>query len=381
MEMVTTDLKEVFLQLVKLGIGNAATERLPLSIDWDKVEVLAEKQGMLGVAYDGVIRLTDSIDSSDFFPLTVKLRWMGKMMQGYAQRYVLYKKAVEDLGAWYNAHGYWMMMLKGLACGMDWPKPEHRPYGDIDIYLYGRQKEADDEMVASLRLQDHGFKIDNSHHHHTVFQWQGFTVENHYDFLNVHHHRSNKELEDLLKSLLFSDRSSSPRVEAVSVESVGGEEFKICFPPANFNALFLLRHAMSHFASTGMNLRQLLDWAFFVEKHGKEVNWYWLHGVLKKYGMMKMYDVMNAICVEDLGFQFNDNLNANVDNALRERVLCDILSREFDEDTPKNVWKRLTFKYRRWKANAWKHELCFNDSFASALWSGVKSHMMKPSSI
>ena len=358
--MVSLESKDTLLQLVRLGIGTSKDAKISKDIDWESVEALAERQGMLGVVYDGAL-------STDLLPLTVKLRWMGKVIQGYEQQYALYRKAVADLAAWYHAHGYWMMLLKGLSCGLNWPRPEHRPYGDIDIWLFGQQKEADDVMARDLDI-----KIDNSHHHHTVFQWQGFTVENHYDFLNVHHHKSNEELEALLKSLVF-------RVE--SLESVDSGEFKVYAPPANFNALYLLRHAMSHFASTGMNLRQLLDWAFFVEKHGKEVDWDWLQGVLERYGMLKMFDVMNAICKEDLGFQFNADLNANVDVALRKRVLNEILSREFDESTPKNVWKRVPFKYRRWKANAWKHELCFNDSMGSAFWAGVKSHLLKPSSI
>ena len=327
---------------------------------------------MLGVVYDGVLRHTDSTDSTDFFPLTVKLRWVGKVMQGYEQHYELYRKAVADLGAWYHAHGYRMMVLKGLACGVDWPKPEHRPYGDIDIWLFGKQEEADKEMVSSFRFQDPSFKIDNSHHHHTVFQWQGFTVENHYDFLNVHHHKSNVELEAILKSLAHTDNTCFRHTDST-------DNTDICLPSANFNALFLLRHAMSHFASTGMNLRQLLDWAFFVEKHGEEVDWEWLQGVLKKYGMLKMFDVMNAICVEDLGF---DGLPLTADGLqLKERVLNDILEPEFSAKSPKQVWKRVPFKYRRWKANAWKHELCFNDSMSSAFWAGVKSHLLKPSSI
>lgn len=389
--MDNTDLKEAFLALVRLGIGNEATIRLPNHIEWDEVETLAERQGMMGIMFDAVQELKSSKGSSqeNLPPLTTWLLWMGKVMQGYEQQYVLYRKAVADLGAWYHAHGYRMMVLKGLACGVDWPKPEHRSYGDIDIWLFGKQEEADKEMVSSFRIQDPSFKIDNSHHHHTVFQWQGFTVENHYDFLNVHHHKSNEELEALLKSLVF-------RVECL--ESVDSGELKVYLPPANFNALFLLRHAMSHFASTGMNLRQLLDWAFFVEKHGEEVDWEWLQGVLKKYGMVKMYDVMNAICVEDLGFHLVESLVFSVRSSssraeaesqlksvefikLKGRVLSDIIEPEINEKSPKHVWKRVPFKYRRWKANAWKHELCFNDSMSSAFWAGVKSHLLKPSSI
>ena len=110
--------KDIFLALVRLGIGNEATIRLPNHIDWDEVEALAERHGMLGVVYDGVIRLAEIAENADILPLTVKLRWMGKVIQEYEHRYVAYKKAVADLAAWYHAHGYRMMLLKGLACSI-----------------------------------------------------------------------------------------------------------------------------------------------------------------------------------------------------------------------------------------------------------------------
>ena len=385
--MVTADLKETFLTLVRLGIGHNTS--LPAGeIEWEAIEALAERHGLLGVVVDGVQKMPENQRP----PQLVWLRWVGKVMQGYEQQYALYRKAVVDLAACYHAHGYRMMLLKGLACGVNWPKPEHRPYGDIDIYLFGKCKEADEaleEWFKSSKVQ--GFKVDNSHHHHTVFQWQGFTVENHYDFLNVHHHKSNVELEAILKSAAHTDNSCFCHTNST-------DNTDICLPSANFNALFLLRHAMSHFASTGMNLRQLLDWAFFVEKQGKEVDWEWLQGVLKKYGMVKMFYVMNAICVEDLGFNLVESLGFRVRSSssraeaesqlksvelikLKGRVLSDIIEPEINEKSPKHVWKRIPFKYRRWKANAWKHELCFNDSMSSAFWSGVKNHLLKPSSI
>lgn len=392
--MVSLESKDALLQLVRLGIGTSKEAKISKDIDWESVETLAERQGMMGIMFDAVQELKSSKGSSqeNLPPLTTWLLWMGKVMQGYEQQYVLYRKAVADLGAWYHAHGYRMMVLKGLACGVDWPKPEHRPYGDIDIYLFGKCKEADEaleEWFKSSKVQ--GFKVDNSHHHHTVFQWQGFTVENHYDFLNVHHHKSNVELEAILKSLAHTDNTCFRHTDST-------DNTDICLPSANFNALYLLRHAMSHFASTGMNLRQLLDWAFFVEKQGKEVDWEWLQGVLKKYGMEKMFDVMNVICVEDLGFNLVESLGFSVRSSssraeaesqlksvefikLKGRVLSDILEPEINEKSPRHVWKRVPFKYRRWKANAWKHELCFNDSMSSAFWAGVKNHLMKPASI
>ncbi len=118
-------------------------------------------------------------------------------------------------------------------------------------------------------------------------------VENHYDFVNVHVHRSSRELEGIFKSLVF-------RVE--SLESVDSGEFKVNFPPANLHALFLVRHMVSHFSGASMSLRQVLDWGFFVRAHHEEVDWKWLVGVLEKYHMKEFFDCVNAICVEDLGF-------------------------------------------------------------------------------
>ena len=299
------------------------------------------------------------------------------MIQGYEQRYALYRKAVADLGAWYHAHGYRMMLLKGLACGMDWPKPVHWPYGDIDIWLFGHQQAADKEMFEEFKKFE-GFKIDNSHHHHTVFQWQGFTVENHYDFVNVHVHRSSRELEGIFKGLAHTEDAFLGHTDST-------DNTDICLPPANLHALFLIRHMVSHFSGVSMSLRQVLDWGFFVKAHHEEVDWKWLTEVLEKYLMKAFFDCVNAICVEDLGFHPLEFKGLRVQEVqgseMKQRVLNDTLSPEFSEEMPKHVWKRVPFKYRRWKSNSWKRELCYEDGQLRTFLCGVWNHLLKPAGI
>lgn len=36
-----------------------------------------------------------------------------------------------------------MMVLKGYGLGKNYPAPNHRPCGDIDIWNFGRQEEVD----------------------------------------------------------------------------------------------------------------------------------------------------------------------------------------------------------------------------------------------
>lgn len=391
--MMNTNLHELFLRLVRLGIGH---DNLNLDIngDWEAVLALAERQGLSAVVADGIDRLPKEIRP----PKPVMLRLIGSVLQNYEYRHELYRRAIAALAGFYNNHGFKMMVLKGFACALDWPKPEHRPSGDIDIWQFGQQKEADevlantdfsnytDEGSQGSKSEKTRIEIDNSYHHHTVFYWRDFMVENHYDFINVHARRSNARLERIFKEL--GDASNIDDNEDKGTRIPWVEEYgeRVYLPSANLHGLFLIRHAVSHFAAAEITLRQVLDWAFFVEKHGSEVDWPWLMGVLEEFGLRRFFDVLNAICVEDLGFAFGGlkayGLQlADVDKELKARVLGDILNPEFNEEQPKRLLPRVWFKYRRWQANGWKQRLCYNESRWSAFWSGVWNHLLKPSSI
>lgn len=360
-------IEEVFLSLVRLGIGNSKIVfPLPKDVDWNALEELAARQGLSAVMVDGIEKLPEEMRP----PKQVLLQWIGETLQGFEYRYELYRRTIAELAAFYNQHGFKMMIVKGFACNLDWPKPEHRPCGDIDIWLFGKQREADAALVSWFKVQGSKARIDTSHHHHTVFDWQGFTVENHYDFINVHHHKSNVELDRILKELTADDSN---------VVEVNGE--KVIVPSADFNAFFLLRHAMNHFSSSEITIRQLLDWAFFVKKHTKEIDWKLLEKEIEQFGMRDLYNVFNAICVGDLGFEVNIFPKVQFDPTLKDRVLKEIIEPGFSGVEPKGIIRRVIFKYRRWKANGWKHELCFKESMWSAFWSGVWSHILKPSSI
>lgn len=376
--MAHSELNNSFLSLVRLGIGHTDSTDLTDKVDWEALKALADQHGLSAVVLDGLNTVQgERLMVQGSMPQMLRLQWIGEVMQSYEQRYVQYENAIASLAGWYNQHGYKMMVLKGYACSFDWPNPKHRPCGDIDIWLFNQQEAADKELVSGLKLQDPRFKIDTRHHHHTVFEWEGFTVENHYDFLNVHHHKSNVEMEAILKDL---GKDDSHFVE-LNGDTSTGSVTKVYLPSANLHALFLLRHSMSNFASTGFQLRQLLDWAFFVEKHYEEIDWEWLESQLEHFGMKKLYDVFNAICVEDLGFDVKLFPQVQFQPELKDRVLNDILTPEFSEKESGGFVSRAVFKYRRWKANKWKHELCFNDSLWSAFWTGVWGHLMKPGMI
>lgn len=358
--------KETFLSLICLGIGHPVSI-FPDVIDWELMKSLASEHGLSAIVLDGAQALTDRGELTEGRSMgkALKKQWIGTVIQNYEWKFEDYRKRIGQLAKFYNEHGYKLMVIKGYGLGLNYPIPQHRPCGDIDIWAFGKYKEADWALSKELSIP-----IDSTHHHHTTFTFKDYLVENHYDFVNVHYGHGNEKLEKVFKELALND-SVTIKIEGETVY----------LPTASLHALFVLRHNMLHFASTNMNLRQVLDWGLLVEKHGTEIDWPWLLLILERFHMLNFFLCLNAICVEDLGFNKSIFPGYQFDPMLKDRVLNDIISPEFIEKAPKSIWRRIPFKYRRWQANAWKQNLCYGDSRFKSFCKGVWAHLMKPEMI
>lgn len=360
------DLKNTFLTLVRLGLKKSSTS-VPKVIDWQKIYDLAICQGLTAIVLDGAQVLSDMglLIEGRSFDSKLKKQWIAQVVTGYERKYEDYRDTISKLTSFYNKHGIKMMLLKGYGLSLNYPLPNHRPCGDIDIWVFGHYREADSILSRELSIP-----IDTSHHHHTVFRYQGYVIENHYDWVNTFSDYSNAEMEKVFKRLAVDDSHSITINNQV-----------VYLPSPDLHALFLLRHSMSHFASTSMSIRQLLDWGFFVEKHSQEINWEWLLSTLERFHMKDFMICLNAICVADLGFDMSIFPTMQIDVFLKDRVLNDMLTPEFSDKQPSTFYGRILFKYRRWRANSWKHKLCYKESMFITFITGVCAHIMKPSSI
>lgn len=63
--------------------------------------------------------------------------------------------------------------------------------------------------------------------------------------------------------------------------------------------------------------------------------------------MKEFFNCINAICVEELGFDAYLFNGVQFNPALKDRVLEDILNPKFLREEPKNLITRLVFKCRR----------------------------------
>ncbi len=350
--------EQLFLfELIREGIGHYNNRSLsPVDINWPELLDYAQSQGVAAIVLDGInICYEKGIELNLGFQ--TKMGWIGMVTQ-MESIYAQHKKSMMTLAAWYKQHGISMMVLKGYGLSLNYPVPNHRPSGDIDIYLFGEQERADKQLQEEL-----GIKVDKSHHHHTVFCFQEETVENHYDFLNIHLRRSNVSIEKKLKELANTNLTNDTNVILPSVE---------------FNAIYLLRHCAAHFASTEMTVRQVLDWGFFMEKHHQKIDFDKYLSYIKQEGMYRFYNLMGLFCMRYLGFDASI-FHGLYSDSLDERFVGEILSPEFKERENGNLLWSLWVKPRRWWHNRWKNRLCYPDSAWSEFAYGLWAKILKPS--
>ena len=349
----------ILLRLVRAGLGCEDTGGPGAAGSWPEVYALAVRQGVLAVAWDGLRLLEQGgFEGPD---RRLRLRWAYNV-QAMEELYARQQRAVGRLARFLSGQDIPVMLLKGCGLALDYPVPEHRPCGDIDIYLYGAWRRAD-EILQRVS----GIKIDRDKHHHTVFTLDGIAVENHYDIFNVRAHRSNAEIDRILKSMADTDT----RV------MIG--EGTVCLPSADFNALFLLRHAGAHFSAAEIGLRHIVDWAMFVRRHHGEIDWPRIEDIARRHNMDRFLHCLNALSIDILGVGESCFPPFERDGSLEQRVLAEVLHPAFAERIPKRGFLQImVFKLRRWWSGRWKHRIVYREGLVAMFFSQLRSHLESP---
>lgn len=335
-------------------------------IDWHDVYGLAVRQGVSAILLEAISKLPND----DRPPKSLLLQWIGlsTMME---RMYAKHRERIDSLAKLYGRHNIRMLLLKGYGCSLGYPKPEHRPTGDIDVYLFGKQEEADALVEKEL-----GVKVHRDYHKHSTFNYGGVEVENHAKFIDDVSHKSNIRFEQILMSVLDKEECLASPID------------NVLLPSPTFNALFLLRHTGEHFASNEITLRHVLDVGTFFHRYHSKIDWALVFNVYKEERMMQFFNAIATICVEYLGidaacFASDDKqYTYQSDTVLADRILSDIFEKKdvlpmstVGIDT---IGKKLRYaidKSRRWWRNHWKYQLVYNENLMESFWWLARNRM------
>lgn len=356
--------KELFA-LLRLGLGNTTIEEENLSNliiqskEWARIGELAQKHGVLGIALDGI----GLLESTPFGPTRElskqqKLEWIGEVFAIEQANQHQLAVMVEMAGIW-SEQGCRVMVMKGQANGVMYPKPNHRSPGDIDCHLF------DDYAKGNEIARQIGAVVDESWYKHSVISYKGETFENHQFFVHTRDGKRGKRLEKELEDALLVQDSSF---------TFHGN---VMYPLVQWNAMFLTYHACAHFVSEGLRLKQILDWAMFLKVHQDDVDWEAFYGFCERNHLRRFADAMTTISVEYLGVKIFSN-SITVKSPYAEKILRSAL---YDDDyvfgSGNSEWKNRfhlvgnLFHYR------WKYKDIYDESIFKQLWYYVTGFLFK----
>lgn len=345
---------KVLFALLRLGLGNSTPEDESLSDfimlpakGWRQIEEMSQKQGVLGIALDGVERLEATrYGVTRELSSTQKLEWIGQVMMIEQENRHQIDVMNELANAWV-LEGCRVLVMKGQANGIIYPHPEHRTPGDIDCYLFSDYNKGN-EIARRI-----GAKVDDSWYKHSQICYKGELIENHQFFVHTRHGKRSKRLQqELVQKLEIDNWNQFP-------------DSNILLPPIQWNAMFLTYHACAHFISEGLRLKQLLDWAIFLKQYQNNIDWNAFYEYCERFHFRRFVDAITTICVENLGVNLtNPIIVAN--STFAEKVLLSIF-----EDTIINRtggWNERFQILKNLFQNRWKYKDIYEDSTWKQLW-------------
>ena len=280
------------LALIKSALFNSRLD-VPDDANWDKIFESAKVQCIVPLLAHRV-------------PVEHRNKWLEVSYQNKAH----FMKMLHEQNAIVNllsSNSIPFVIIKGTAAAVYYPSPTTRTYGDIDIYL---SEEYFDLARNILELNAYTYLNDEERHYE--YKKNGIEVELHSKFCSNHYN----DVESILLNGL--DKAI---------------EYRICnsaFPilPSYENGLVLLGHIMMHLKSSGIGLRQIIDWMMFVQKELDDSAWTdHFRSFACEAGLEKLAITVTYMCKKWLGLPkeitWCNNADEEVANELLIRILDD----------------------------------------------------------
>lgn len=297
-----------FFQLLRLGIGLSDSIPHIRGNEWSEIYEIAKKQSLLGIVFDGVQKMSDTIKKEGGtmeMDVDLLMTWMGKCKQ-IEKRNIQLNEAVAKVTDWFQKKGFRSCILKGQGNALMYPNPLHRTPGDIDIWALGKPS-AVIRFVHSIAPDEKA-----SYHHIDFPAIHGIPVEVHYRPCYMQNPLHNHRLQNFFVKNAEEQFSHFEYIEGS----------KVAVPSATFNAIYQLVHIYNHLFQEGIGLRQIVDYYFVVKQI--DIDILGLQRELKHLGLWKFAGVLMYVLHEVLGLS-EDKMIAPMDENRGKMLLHEIL--------------------------------------------------------
>ncbi len=278
------------LELIKGSLFDL-TPVIHEKVNWEKVYESAKNQCIVPLVISGV-------------PTDFKNEWsiQSARYKAYFMQMIYAQNALVKL---LNDNTIPFVILKGTAASIYYPKPLLRTFGDIDFYV----SEEHVNVVADL-LRKNGYVFVSNDDRHYEFEKYGIDFELHYRFSCKHYN----DIDNVIMNGL--NNTVNYRVDMNVFPGL----------PVCENGIVLLGHIMQHLKTSGIGLRQIIDWMMFVHKELDDSTWEkHFRPLAVEAGLDKLAITVTFMCKKWLGLPDKITWCNNADEDTADQLLIRVL--------------------------------------------------------
>lgn len=322
---------EDLLFLLRLALwGKAENSACIEDIQWQSIQTLAKEQCLMGIIADSFM-LLDECQSQGLN----KFQWLGYVLQ-LERKNAQINGLIGRLFDKFHRMNLSLVLMKGQAFAANYPNPQHRQCGDIDICF--KEREDCEKAVAWAIKVDKAAALsaeNKRERKHFTFSIDGEVVELHYFMCLFENAKLQRRLQEIIN---WEFAHSEPLLV-----DIGGEQIESV--PPTLSVLHQVLHITRHLLEAGIGLRQICDLAVYLKKCHNEIDGDRLNGYLEELQLMSTATALGYIMVEYLGLP-----KGFVPFGVNKRYADFILREVFDGG---NFGKKKV-AYRNVKSGAWR---------------------------
>lgn len=324
--------QQQFLTLLRAGLWDTPVDATLFSrpTDWMEVFELATYQKVKGIVAEAINKLP-----TEFQPPIQLLRELAFYLSRNRVLHANHNAILAEIIDEFNHHKILPILLKGQGVATNYPDATLRHCGDIDLYIgienYAKSRslfqEWKDKNSPSLSIAKH-----------CSFNYKGITVELHRIAELLYIPQRNWYLQQWTQKHLHQSK----------LRWIEIDKTKIALPPYQFDAIFILEHAWHHFVFLGgISLRQICDWAEYLNKFSHQIDTIELANDLKRLGLRKAWQLFGYIAVNYLGLLqtklafYDDKVKIEADHILQQILIEGCGNENVNQETPGYINRKI----------------------------------------
>ena len=319
-------MQSLFFELIRVSIDRQERlSHIPSEMEWRQLYAFAEKQALIGVCFAGIQQLRKlGYD----IPTDLYMKWLGVAAKIQQSNELMNRRCVEAQGM-LAKEGLKSSILKGQGVALYYKLKDEslvlranslgmlRQSGDIDVYVPCGMEKA----MAYVRKKYGKVEYDYINAHVPMFD--DVEVEMHWRVGAMTNLFMNRRLQRWLEREETKEMILGGKADLKPSETTLKPETTITVPTLEFNAFYLMLHCYNHVFSSGLGLRQLMDYYFLLRNLNLDLNLnnrktttgttednFNLNQLFREFGMERFVGAVMWIMQEVFGLE-------------RERMLCE----------------------------------------------------------